>query len=1049
VARSRVSAAVCLVRGHGADRECFLVQRNPKLRFLGGFWAFAGGTLEEMDQAAARGKEDALLRCARRELFEETGVLSGFASSGTSSADAKLFELRQTLLDGHEAARTRAVRELEAALGDDGLALTRIARIETPPFVPRRYDTEFWLAQLPEEAEASIVSGELVDGRWLRPEDALSQWRAGELWIAPPVRFLIEELAAAADLESFVASARSKAAALEQGELHPVWFVPGLFMAPLATRTLPPATTTNCYIIGEQQLYVVDPASPEPSEQERLFAWLDARLAEGKRLEAVLLTHGHPDHTGAAAACCARYQVPLLAHPATLQQVPGQVSDSRALLGNERLSLGTSPDGKPGWELHVWHTPGHHPGHLCFVESRYGAALLGDLVSTISTIVIDPPEGICARISTRCAGRDADCSSSLTQLDPAQPDLAQAQRRIWASLRTGHRRQMPQRSSRITSGIEDNVNSVCSKRSMPESNAWINSLRSSTTMSQKSCMPLQRGACPRSRETRSRRSHPVIACRLDAERRQLSPRDFWAGLLGWALLRYSLKGVLWLNAWTGSERAKPIVLSLIGRDSVLLARLDRLGPFHRDSISTVAKRLRLLRVLLISNGLLALTQSSHQENVVREANSQELQRENPDRSSSQCSSKPHSSNEHSSSPMARFGAGAGKNRSARRPKYVTRAELIPQLDAEERDVARQVADKFVFRSNEYYQSLIDWDDPNDPIRRIIMPNETELEEWGQLDASDEASYTKVPGLEHKYSDTALLLVNDVCGGYCRFCFRKRLFMDENDEVVRDVSAGLDYIRQHPEISNVLLTGGDPLILSTAKLRPVLRELRAIEHVQIIRIGSKMPAFNPFRITEDPTLLEMFREFSTPEKRVYLMAHFNHPRELTPEAVRAMGMLQKAGVITVNQSPLLRGINDDADTLAAMFDKLSFIGVPPYYMFCGRPTEGEPHLHAAHRIGLSRLRAGSAQELRSRQARQARHVASHWQDRDPRRCQRHDPLQVSPRRRSEPDGQGLGLRQPAGCLVVRRLSGAALGRGPGLSPLASGCQLSPAASDAAR
>jgi lysine 2,3-aminomutase len=353
----------------------------------------------------------------------------------------------------------------------------------------------------------------------------------------------------------------------------------------------------------------------------------------------------------------------------------------------------------------------------------------------------------------------------------------------------------------------------------------------------------------------------------------------------------------------------------------------------------VAKRLRLLRVLLISNGLLALTQSSHQENVVREANSQELQRENPDRSSSQCSSKPHSSNEHSSSPMARFGAGAGKNRSARRPKYVTRAELIPQLDAEERDVARQVADKFVFRSNEYYQSLIDWDDPNDPIRRIIMPNETELEEWGQLDASDEASYTKVPGLEHKYSDTALLLVNDVCGGYCRFCFRKRLFMDENDEVVRDVSAGLDYIRQHPEISNVLLTGGDPLILSTAKLRPVLRELRAIEHVQIIRIGSKMPAFNPFRITEDPTLLEMFREFSTPEKRVYLMAHFNHPRELTPEAVRAMGMLQKAGVITVNQSPLLRGINDDADTLAAMFDKLSFIGVPPYYMFCGRPTEG--------------------------------------------------------------------------------------------------------------
>lgn len=327
-----------------------------------------------------------------------------------------------------------------------------------------------------------------------------------------------------------------------------------------------------------------------------------------------------------------------------------------------------------------------------------------------------------------------------------------------------------------------------------------------------------------------------------------------------------------------------------------------------------------------------------EEAVVREGNSRELRRESPGLPTH---------------PIARLSAGSGVNRSARRPKYLTRAELVPQLGKDEREVARRVADKFVFRTNEYYQSLIDWDDPEDPIRRIIMPHESELEDWGQLDASDEASYTKVPGLEHKYSDTALLLVNDVCGGYCRFCFRKRLFMDENDEVVRDVRAGLRYIREHEEISNVLLTGGDPLILSTAKLRPVLRALRDIDHVQIVRIGSKMPAFNPFRITEDPSLLEAFREFSTPERRIYVMAHFNHPRELTPEAVRAMGMLQKAGVITVNQSPLLRGINDDPDTLAEMFDKLSFIGVPPYYMFCGRPTEGNRiytlPIEAAYRI----------------------------------------------------------------------------------------------------
>jgi len=275
----------------------------------------------------------------------------------------------------------------------------------------------------------------------------------------------------------------------------------------------------------------------------------------------------------------------------------------------------------------------------------------------------------------------------------------------------------------------------------------------------------------------------------------------------------------------------------------------------------------------------------------------------------------------------------------KKPKYLTRIDQIPELSPQEKEKLAPVAEKFVFRTNEYYQGLINWDDPDDPIRRLVVPMEEELDEWGRLDASYEELYTKVPGLEHKYQDTALLLVNDVCGAYCRFCFRKRLFMDDNDEVVRDVSGGLEYIRNHPEISNVLLTGGDPLIMSTSKLEPIIRQLREIPHVRIIRIGTKMPAFNPQRILGDPKLWQMFETYSTPQSRIYVMAHFNHARELTPLAREGLDKLMKCGVVTINQSPMIAGINDSVEALVDLFNELSYIGVPPYYIFQCRPTAG--------------------------------------------------------------------------------------------------------------
>ena len=273
------------------------------------------------------------------------------------------------------------------------------------------------------------------------------------------------------------------------------------------------------------------------------------------------------------------------------------------------------------------------------------------------------------------------------------------------------------------------------------------------------------------------------------------------------------------------------------------------------------------------------------------------------------------------------------------PIYLSSLDTVPGISAEECARLSQVTELFAFRANDYYLSLIDWNDPADPIRRLIVPTLEEITPWGHLDPSSEHRYTRAPGLQHKYRETALLLVSDLCGGLCRYCFRKRLFTEDAREVNKDISGGLAYIRDHPEISNVLLTGGDPLILGTDRLLDIIRQLRDIDHVEIIRIGTKMPAYDPFRITNDPALLDMIRDYSLDEKRIYIMAQFNHPRELTDAACRAVALLKDAGAVIMNQTPLIRGINDDPEVLAGLFEKLSVIGVNPYYVFQCRPTIG--------------------------------------------------------------------------------------------------------------
>jgi KamA family protein len=307
-------------------------------------------------------------------------------------------------------------------------------------------------------------------------------------------------------------------------------------------------------------------------------------------------------------------------------------------------------------------------------------------------------------------------------------------------------------------------------------------------------------------------------------------------------------------------------------------------------------------------------------------------------------------------------------------RYFTRLSRLEGLSEAERRRLEPVAHQYAFRLNDYYVKLINWDDPDDPIRRLVIPHENELLDWGRLDASDEASYTPVRGCQHKYSDTALLLVNEVCGAYCRYCFRKRLFMNDNDDANVDYRGGLAYIAEHEEITNVLLTGGDPLIMSTRRLGQIMSDVAAVPHVRIIRIGTKMVAFNPFRVLDDPKLLALIRETYAGGTQVYFMNHFDHPRELTREARRALNLLLEAGAQVVNQCPIVRGVNDRAATFASLFRELSFVGCPPYYVFQGRPTAGNEPYEVPILEGLRIFTEANRQV--SGLAKRARFVMSH-------------------------------------------------------------------------
>lgn len=251
---------------------------------------------------------------------------------------------------------------------------------------------------------------------------------------------------------------------------------------------------------------------------------------------------------------------------------------------------------------------------------------------------------------------------------------------------------------------------------------------------------------------------------------------------------------------------------------------------------------------------------------------------------------------------------------------------------------KKIIDRHPLKISSFYANLINWDDPDDPLKKMVVPSLQELDPSGSYDTSGERSNTKLAGLQHKYSQTALIIATNHCASYCRFCFRKRLVGLNSDEVVKKFEDAAAYIKQHKEINNVLISGGDPLVLKTKWLNKLLSLLADIDHLDFIRIGTKVPVYLPDRIRDDPELLNVLGKYSHPDRRLYIVTQIDHPREITNELIQVISQLQKRNIIINNQTVLMKEINDEAEIMANLQNSLVSIGINPYYVFQCRPVK---------------------------------------------------------------------------------------------------------------
>jgi len=248
----------------------------------------------------------------------------------------------------------------------------------------------------------------------------------------------------------------------------------------------------------------------------------------------------------------------------------------------------------------------------------------------------------------------------------------------------------------------------------------------------------------------------------------------------------------------------------------------------------------------------------------------------------------------------------------------------------------------------YFFNLVEQDDPHGPVRTQIIPRMEEMD-YGpddMLDPCGEDEHMPVPGLVHRYPDRVLFLVTDRCASYCRYCTRSRVVSGAGEQhLTTQFDAAIEYLREHTEVRDVLLSGGDPLLFSDKVLERLLRRLRDIPHIEFLRIGSRIPVFLPQRIT--PELCAMLKQFHP----LFISVHVNHPRELTLEVRDALCRLADAGIPLGNQSVLLKNVNDDPETMKTLVQKLLRCRVRPYYLYQCDLIRGSKHLRAPVRKGL--------------------------------------------------------------------------------------------------
>ena len=275
-------------------------------------------------------------------------------------------------------------------------------------------------------------------------------------------------------------------------------------------------------------------------------------------------------------------------------------------------------------------------------------------------------------------------------------------------------------------------------------------------------------------------------------------------------------------------------------------------------------------------------------------------------------------------------------------------ELVEKFNID-RKVAEDLDEFFQARINPYYLGLIRY--PGDPIWLQCIPEKIELDDFDAIeDPLMEEAMSPVSNITHRYPDRALFLVTSQCGIYCRFCTRKRKVGDYEKISMKGLEAAFKYLEEHTEIRDVILSGGDPLMLTDTMLEKILKRLRKIEHIEIIRLGTRMPVVLPQRIT--PKLCNMIKKYHP----VYVNTHFNHPWEITDESSRACELLADNGVPVGNQMVIMKDINDDPAIVKELMQKLLKIRVRPYYMYMADETKGANHFRTSIETGMKIVEA---------------------------------------------------------------------------------------------